>query len=82
MKSDFASRLTAMRRLYRWRLGMHDIPESEEGWMWKAIGHSMPPNSTRVRQPNSGDMALNILKFDMERVFQAGLQKSSIEPVA
>jgi hypothetical protein len=30
---------------------MQDIPENEEGWMWKAIGHAMPPNSTRVRQP-------------------------------
>lgn len=51
MESDFASRLAAMRRLYGRRLGMQDIPENDEGWMWKAIGHAMPPNLTGVRQP-------------------------------
>ncbi|MBM3096070.1 hypothetical protein GFB56_35975 [Ensifer sp. T173] len=46
----FARRLTAMRKLYRQRLGMQDIPDNSDGWMWKAIGHSMPPSSTKVNR--------------------------------
>jgi hypothetical protein len=32
---------------------MQNIPDTEEGWMWKAIGHPMPPNPTRVSQAES-----------------------------
>ncbi|WP_439616257.1 hypothetical protein [Shinella sp.] len=46
----FGRRLAAMRNLYRRKLGMQDIPENEEGWMWKALGHAMPPNPVRVRE--------------------------------
>ena len=52
----FARRLSAMRRLYRRKLGMQDIPENEEGWMWKAVGHPMPPNPTRVGQPEARNL--------------------------
>lgn len=46
----FVRRLAAMRKLYRQRLGMRDIPHNEEGWMWKPIGHAMPPIQTKVRE--------------------------------
>lgn len=49
----FARRLAAMRKLYRQKLGMQDIPDNEEGWMWKAVGHACPPNPTRVRDAES-----------------------------
>ena len=47
---DFARRLAAMRKLYARRLSMRTIPDNEEGWMWKAIGHFMPPSHKRLRQ--------------------------------
>jgi len=48
----FDRRLVAMKKLYARRLGMKEIPNNDDGWMWKAIGHSMPPSPTRVRQPD------------------------------
>ncbi|KGD87653.1 hypothetical protein [Rhizobium sp. YS-1r] len=47
----FARRLAAMKKLYKQRLRMQDVPDNAEGWMWKAIGHSTPPSTIRVRQP-------------------------------
>lgn len=46
----FARRLAAMKKLYGRKLRMQDIPHNDEGWMWKAIGHAMPPSPTRVRE--------------------------------
>lgn len=52
-ETSFDRRLAAMKKLYRRRLGMRDVPDNEEGWMWKAIGHSLPPSDKRVRQPDA-----------------------------
>jgi hypothetical protein len=57
---QFGRRLVAMKRLYKRQLGMEEVPDNEDGWMWKAIGRSVPPSPKRARQANlwTSDLAL------------------------
>jgi len=56
---QFGRRLVAMKRLYKRQLGMEEVPDNEDGWMWKAIGRSVPPSSNRNRQRD-------VSAFDLE----------------